>query len=83
MIVWVTAHEVTSHNLQHAPSTRQETQVGAVKLKDGTRKGFSEDIGAIICTRYMRKSKVLGINVRTNKMKSNVDVFGAIVGNTV
>ena len=50
-----------------------------MKLKDGTRKGFSEDIGTIICARYMGKSEVFRVNMRTNKMETYVDVFGAIV----
>ena len=42
MTMKVTAHDMMRHDLQHAPSTHQETQLGAVEFKDGTRKGFDE-----------------------------------------
>ena len=75
----VTAHEVTSHDFQHAPSTRQQTQVDMVVLKDGMRKRLCKNICRIVRTSDMRKRKKFRIYVRTNEVKANVNVFGAIV----
>ena len=58
----------------------QETQSGAMKLEDGVRKRFSENVCRIICTRNVKKNEIFGSNVRTNKMKSNIYVLGVIVG---
>jgi hypothetical protein len=54
----VTAHEVTSYNLQHAPSTRQENQVGAVEKED-EEKAWGN----------MKNNKHFRINVRTKRKR--------------
>jgi hypothetical protein len=70
---------MTSHDIQHAPSTRQENQVGGVKFKRGTRKWFGEDVGGVFGTRDMRKNEIFRINVRTNKVIADVNVFCTII----
>ena len=57
MIMTATSCERISHNIQHAPSTRQENQIGAVKFKRGTRKRLGEDVGRVFGTRNVRKNK--------------------------
>ena len=83
MTVLITTRETSSDNIQQAPSTRQENQIGAVKFKKRTRKGFREDVGRVFGTGNVRENKVFGMNVRTNEMKSNVYMLGAIMGNSV
>ena len=73
----------TSRDSQHAPSTCQETQVGAVKFKNGMRKWFCKDICGIVCTRNVRKKKVFGKNMRVNKMKTDIYMFCVIMRDTI
>ena len=67
MTAKVTAHEVTSHNLQHAPSTRQENQVGVVEKE---RWDEEED------RKGKRIDKDFGINVRTMRRRCDCWVSG-------
>ena len=55
----------------------RKSERGNVALMDRSGKRFREDVGDIVCGRYMDDANVVGGDMFSNKMVPDVDVLGS------
>jgi len=65
--------------IQHTPLTRNESETRTVKIECGTRKDFHKDICGVLVRGEPDGCKGIGLDVTTNEMVTEVDVFRANV----
>ena len=55
----------------------RKSERGNVALMDRSGKRFREDVGDIVCGRYVNDTNVVGGDMFSNKMMPDVDVLGS------